>query len=68
MTSYFTFGQSHFHNIEGVIFDRNVVVKINATDPRAEMFKICGPKWSMQYDEPPNMEHFPRGIIELTYP
>lgn len=66
MTSYFTFGQCHYHNIDGRVFDKDTVVKITADDPREVMFKTFGHKWSMQYDNPPNMDHFPGGIIELT--
>lgn len=62
-TAYFTFGQIHHHVIDGVFYDKNGVVKITAEEPREWMFELFGPKWSIQYDEPPNMLHFPRGII-----
>ena len=64
-TAYFTFGQCHFHKIDDKIFDKDSVVKITSEDPRTKMFELFGSKWAMQYDEPPNMEYFPRGIIEL---
>lgn len=65
-TSYFTFGQSHAHAVNGRTFDKDTVVEITADDPRQVMFDTFGNKWSMQYDGvPPNMDHFPGGIIKL---
>lgn len=66
-TAYFTFGQCHSHNLGGQVFDKDCVVKITATDPRAEMFKLFKRKWSMEYSECPDMKWFPRGIVHLTY-
>ena len=65
ITAYFTFGQSHAHAVNGKTFDRNTVVEITADDPRQVMFDTFGNKWSMQYDSPPDMSHFPGGIIKL---
>lgn len=65
-TAWFTFGQAHRHNINGQIFDKDTVVEITADNPREEMFKMFGRKWSMEYDKPPGMEHFPKGIIKLS--
>ena len=65
-TSYFSFGQVHVHSINGKTFDKDCIVKITAEDPRAVMFKTFGPRWAFEYDEIPNMEYFPRGIIALT--
>lgn len=65
-TAYFTFGQSHIHRVNGKTFDCDCVVKITAEDPRQTMFDTFGVKWAMQYDEPPAMDLFPRGIIELA--
>lgn len=64
-TCYFTFGQSHVHSVDGVTYDKDSVVKITAVDPRQVMFDTFGRQWSMQYDTPPRMDLFPRGIIEL---
>lgn len=60
--SYFTFGQSHVHEIDGFIFDKDIVVEIENDNPRAVMFNMFGRKWAMEYDEKPSMEYFPRGI------
>lgn len=65
-TSHFTFGQSHIHRIGGVVYDKDVVLRITAEDPRAVMFSTSDRRWSMEYDTPPNLSHFPRGI--LNYP
>lgn len=64
-TSYFTFGQSHAHVFNGQTLDRNTVVKITAEEPRAKMFELFGNKWSMEYDEPPDPDLFPGGIVEV---
>lgn len=64
-TRYFTFGQCHVHSVNGRTFDKDCVVKITHFDPRQEMFRHFGSKWSMEYTKPPRMELFPRGIIEL---
>lgn len=64
-TAYFTFGQCHVHTVNGVTWDKNVVCKITAADPRQVMFDTFGTIWAMHYDEPPDLAFFPRGIIEL---
>lgn len=63
---WFTFGQIHAHSVNGVTFDKDCVVEIEAADPREKMFQTFGPKWSMEYDQPPDLRHFPRGIIKLS--
>lgn len=65
ITQYFTFGQSHVHSVDGRTFDKDTVVKITHEDPRSEMFRLFGVRWSMQYDEPPRMDLFPGGIVEV---
>ncbi len=64
-TSYFTFGQVHVHSVNGVTFDKDIVVKITAKDPRQVMVDTFGQKWSMEYDKEPDMKFLPRGIYEL---
>lgn len=63
--SYFTFGQAHAHCVNDIVFDKDCVVEIEATDPRQVMCDTFGLRWSMEYDEPPDMRLFPRGIIKL---
>jgi hypothetical protein len=65
-TAWFTFGQSHYHNIRGVVLNRDTVLEITAPDPRQAMFDTFGNKWSMRYDQPPDMRHFPKGIVKLA--
>lgn len=67
-TSYFTFGPFHIHQVDGVIFNKDIIVKITAEDPRERMFQLFGGKWSLQYGELPErfMERFPRGIIDMS--
>jgi hypothetical protein len=65
---YFTFGQSHTHSYNGKTLDKDCVVEIEAKDSNAardKMFEAFGNKWSFQYDELPNMEFFPRGVMTL---
>jgi hypothetical protein len=67
-TNYFSFGFDHAHAIAGFTYDKDVLVKITADDPRKVMFDTFGPKWAMQYDEdelPDLLHYFPRGVKEL---
>ena len=70
-TYYFSFGQGHFHNIDGVIFDKDSICGIRANgseEARTKMFEVFGKKWSMQYTkESLKIEYFPRGIISLGF-
>lgn len=68
MKFYFTFGQQHAHRFAGITFDKDCVVQIEAgsrEQARAKMFSAFGDKWSMQYNEAPDMEYFPRGIFKI---
>lgn len=65
---YFTFGQAHIHYHKGKRYDKDCVVLIEAEDSneaRDKMFKTFGPKWSMQYNNEPDMSHYPKGIVKL---
>lgn len=64
-TAYFSFGQAHVHVVDGFTYDKDILVKITADNPRQVMFQTFGEKWSMQYDDPPNPIYYPRGIKEL---
>lgn len=50
-TSYFTFGFGHAHAVGGFTYDKDVLVKITAEDPRAVMHRWFGQTWSMEYPE-----------------
>ncbi len=63
--SYFTFGQVHVHSVNGVTFDKDIVVEIEADDPRSVMVDHFGLKWGHEYDEKPDVRHYPRGIYKL---
>lgn len=65
-TRYFTFGFDHAHAVDGFTYDKDIVVRITAPDPRAVMFETFGMQWSFMYDHPPDMKFFPRGIKELV--
>lgn len=65
---WFTFGQQHVHSVDGVTFDKDIVVEIEAEDyesAREKMVELFDLKWAFQYREIPNMDHFPRGIYFL---
>ena len=66
VTRYFTFGFDHVHEVAGERFDKDVVVRITAPDPRAVMFETFGVRWAFQYDEQPDLKWYPRGVKELT--
>lgn len=66
---YFTFGQIHTHSVNGVTFDKDIVVEISALsydNAREIMVAIFGLKWAFQYDKKPDMSFFPRGIYKLA--
>ena len=64
-TCYFSFGQTHVHSVNGKTFDKDCIVEITSDNPRETMFETFGTKWGMQYDEVPEMQYYPRGIIVL---
>ena len=61
-TAYFTFGQDHTHRLHNITLDKDIVIAITDEAPRAEAFALFGTKWSLQYDEQPDMKYFPRGV------
>lgn len=67
-TWYFTFGQIHLHRVNNKTFDKDCVVEIHAESKEAarkEMFRVFGQKWANQYEQKPDMEYYPRGVITL---
>ena len=74
MKTYFTFGQSHAHSVNGKTLDKDCVAVINASSERAarelafQLFdggKFCFsyPEGTFNFD---NMKYYPRGLIELN--
>ena len=49
MKTYVTFGQAHFHLINGVIFDKDCVAVVEGG--RKEVFELFGPKFFLEYTE-----------------
>lgn len=64
-THYFTFGFAHAHAIAGFTYDKDIVVKITAENPREVMVKYFGLKWAFEYEDCPELYYFPRGVKEL---
>lgn len=64
-TAFFTFGQTHVHSINGKTWDKDVVVQITAEDPRQVMLETFGRQWAMEYETPPRLDLFPRGVQAL---
>jgi len=62
-STYITFGQEHKHIIQGITFDRNCVALID--NGRETAFLLFGDKWAFEYKDKPDMNFFPRGIIEI---
>lgn len=70
MKSYFTFGQAHRHEIDGIVFDKDCIAEVEDDNPREVAFSLFGTKWCWQYtaEEIANKLHFyPRGIIKAWY-
>ncbi len=66
-TSWFSFGYDHRHEIDGRVFDRNVIAKITAPDSRLVMNVVFGQKWAFEYADPPDhplMRDLP--IVEVS--
>lgn len=69
MDLYITFGQVHVHSVNGKTFDKDCVALIECTDEeqgREQAFALFGGKFCFSYpDTPPDMQYFPRGIINI---
>lgn len=69
---YITFGQTHRHEVNSKVFDKDTVCEIKAedfTEGRARAFNAFGDKFSTSYFEEQVdddfMELFPKGIVNL---
>ena len=65
---YGTFGQIHTHSVDGITFDKDCVVEIEAEnyeEARKYMFAVFGQTWCFLYKEKPDMGFFPRGIFKI---
>lgn len=65
---YITFGQVHVHSHAGKTLDKDCVGVITAPseeEARKKAFEWFGAKWSRLLKECPDMDWFPRGLIEL---
>lgn len=67
ITRYYTFGFDHAHAVGGFTYDKDIVVKITAPDPRAVMLQYFGREWSFEYrsEAEVGMHYYPRGIKEI---
>ena len=67
MKTYVTFGQSHLHSIDGVIFDKDCVAIVHGD--RERVVELFGTKWCFEYPEEhwdeSKMFYFPRGYIDV---
>lgn len=66
--SFFTFGQAHAHRMGKLTLDRDVVLMVDADDPRGLVEEMFGRQWSHEYrslDEL-DLSWFPRGVVDLT--
>lgn len=65
-----TLGQNHTHKVNEMTIDKDCVVVIKA-ETHAEMRQIAfgitdGGKFYTTYDDMPDMDYFPRGLIEIN--
>jgi len=74
MTTYVTFGQSHRHEIDGEVYDKDCIAVIesdNRVEGRERAFKIFKAKFCMEYfDDEFNMAmmaFYPSGLIDVEY-
>lgn len=69
MKVYFTFGQSHVHMVDDVLYHKDVVAVMeaeNEEEARKRAFQLWGPKWFTSYPvTPPDMAYFPGGFVEV---
>jgi hypothetical protein len=67
ITRYYSFGFAHVHTVNGFTYDKDIIVKVTAPDPRAVMFQMFGPRWSFEYtEETLDLSFFPRGVKDLS--
>lgn len=71
-TYYGSFGQPHAHNFGGVVFNSNVLVRVEAEDVNKATEKMCsffGEKWSCLYEEtevPRIIGYYPDGVSDFV--
>lgn len=69
MTHYVTFGQTHCHEINGTVFDKDCVATYESDDGLVRAFELFGDKFCFHYDESTfdwsSLWHFPRGVVEV---
>ena len=73
MKIYITFGQEHYHELNGNVFDKDCVAVIEADDHsagRKKAFELFGNKWAFEYTDKDHviemMHYFPRGIVKVN--
>lgn len=62
---YITFGQSHYHNIGGVILNKDTVAVVEGRDEgevHEKAMRIFGGKFSRVSEAQPDMFFFPKGL------
>ena len=68
MKCYFTFGQVHTHSINGKTLDKDCVAEMSTDtlmDGHMTGMKIFDAKFHHCSKEVPNMDYYPRGIINI---
>lgn len=75
MRIYVTFGQTHRHEIDGQIFDKDCVAVIDEVglDSFPDIKRLFGVKWSREFselawDEETQLSWYPRGYKYLSVP
>jgi hypothetical protein len=72
MKTFVTFGQNHYHDIYGIVYDKDCVAVItssSAAEGREIAFATFGRKFCFEYPEyawdEANMSFYPRGYVEV---
>lgn len=69
MTTYVTFGFDHVHTVNGLTLNKDCVAAFpssSAEEGRTHAFQLFGAKFCFEYfNKLPNMEYFPRGVIQV---
>jgi hypothetical protein len=71
MKIYITFGQSHKHTVNGILFDHNTIASIECkthSDGRDIAFQLFGEKFCTSYENEifESLHLFPKGIVEVA--
>lgn len=69
-TFYVTFGQSHSHEYNGILVNKDIVARMIIDGGELEAgriaFSLFKNQWCWLYDNEPDMRFYPRGFIDIA--